>query len=493
MTLRADIWDNDYDSPTHLLRLGQVSGLGVTWGLPGGLLQAGVTVYEPGAGAYRIYKKHVGMRLIVSDGFCYRPIVDARITAPTLYDDEVGLAADGPIWDLEGDYEATAPGSSDTTSDAIKTALTDHAQFLSSDLRAVCATTVPAEGINIPIEGLTLRRYIEEMLRGGDGNGYGLVFWIEPAPFDDLGKPQKPVAKMTSLSPILASRSDLDWQVWQRDKVRGSEQISRDIRDLATRTAATYRNPDYVWDSEQGTLSYEASNLELKDTGQDFGDWEMAGGDGQAVYMVKIVNTNDSECEAYLGAKTSATQIKCYKDRMLTEAGFTGAKPNSKTPETYRILRVDGQAITGWATNNASTYWTRSKAVSASGLSTAAAAEAVRDAELERLSNPQLRQTFTIGSREIRDGAGYSWPLWHMLVGGGYLRDNEVGPDDGLFDLGMDYLRVGRITSLRYDHSRRQMQVGLGEDPGLDTLLSKFGYNYRLLDQLGRTLIPLYG
>lgn len=116
---------------------------------------------------------------------------------------------------------------------------------------------------------------------------------------------------------------------------------------------------------------------------------------------------------------------------------------------------------TAAATNNTATYWTRKRAVSARGMSTAAAAQEVRDAELARLSNPQIRREFALGAQEIMDGNGGRWPLWRMLAGGGYIRDNDAQPSRALFDLSLDYERVGRITTMRYNHGARQLQVAL--------------------------------
>lgn len=492
MRLIADLWDNNYASPTWLARLGVVAELGADWDNPGGLQRAGLVVRTPGRDAWEAYTAWAGQRLIVHvEGWPVRPCIDATVVKPALLRGRVGLVAAGPWWRcMFNELETDVPGAADNSDDVIKTALTNHATTISSDQSGIEATSMPAVGLTMPIEGLHPGRLVEEYIKAGDGDGNSLLFWIEPAPFDHLGRPGKPVAKLLAVK----STGTLDWQVWPRDIVRGSMQLELDISDLATAVEATYSARDYTRDSEQATLTYQNSDTEFKDTGQDFSAWQTAA--GTAVYQIEITNSDDTTCRAYLGAVVPATsnqQIDCYKDRAMSEAGFSGADPSGKTPSAYRVTRVDGQRHTAQATNNTADYWSRARAVSARGISSTNGATEVRDTELARLSSPQLRHGFTIGSAFVQDGSGRPWPLINMLAGGGYLRNSGIGATDGALDSSLDHVRVGRITSMRYDHTARQMSVALGERLTLDTILSKFGYNWQAIQQLGRELVPLFG
>lgn len=487
MTLYADLWDNDYASPGHVARLGEVLDLSADWGLPGGLKSFTVPVLRRGrAAVYTSYSEWDGYRLIISDHFGDRPILDGTVVDLQPRGSIVIVTASGPIWRLFDDLEKDAPGASDVSSDVIKTALTDHATIISSDQSNIVTTTMPATGFTLPVQGMHVGRLIEEMLLAGDGSGNPLLFWLEFPPFDVEGKPQKPVAHLEAL----AAGSDVDWQVWARDKVVGSNSLGRDISDLATSVTATYRDPDNIYDTNQGILAYQVSGTELSDSGQSFTAWATTV--GQAIYRVEITNTDDTECRGYLGATTSSTQIKVYKNRQLSTAGFTGANPSGKTPASYRIYKTDPTEETAAATNNTSRYWTRKRPVSSRGMPDATTAGHVRDVELARLSEAQLRRSFVLGAREVMAGAGGRWPLWRLLMSGGYMRDNEIGPEAGLFDLSLDYKRVGRITSMSYNHGLGQLHVILGESTRLDAVLAKFGYDWRLAEQIGRQLRPLF-
>jgi hypothetical protein len=386
MTLYADVWD-DYASPAYVDKVGPVADVAVQWSLPGGVQRFEVVVHRYGPTGYAAYEDWLGQRLIVHDHFCDGPVLDGTITGCTLRGPLLIIQAAGPWWRLFDTYEATNPGAVNTD-DVIKTALTDHAAIVNSDQSNICATTVSANGFTFPVQGLHVGRTIEEMLLAGDGSGNPLFFWLQPAPFDADGEPQLPVAYMEAAS----TSASVEWQVWRRDKVPGSNVLARDISDLATSVTALYDN-----------------------------------------------------------------------------AGVT--------------------TETGAATNNTGTYWTRERAISARGGTATMAAE-VRDAELARLSEPQLRREFTLGAREIMDGDGMRWPLWRLLIGGGYMRDHSIGPDEGLLDLSLDYRRVGRITMMRYGHLARRVAVACEGSVRLDAMLAKFGYDWRLTEQVQRQLQP---
>lgn len=387
MRLFADVWDNDYSSPTHKDRLGAVADVDGIWSLPGGVQSFSIRCHRRGAAAYMAYRDWIGQRLIVHDCFCDKPVLDGTIVDCQLQGQFVMAQAMGPWWRLFDDYE-TVPAGEANTDDVIKEALANHASIINSDQSNICSTSVNTDGYTLPVQGLHVGRLIEEMLLAGDGNGNALFFWIQPAVFDNDGKPQKPIAYMEAAS----TSASVDWQVWRRDKVVGSNVLARDIGDLATSVTALYDN-----------------------------------------------------------------------------AGTT--------------------AETAAATNNTSVYWTRKRAVSARGVTATMAAE-VRDTESARLSEAQMRRSFTLGAREIMTGDGAKWPLWRLLIDGGYMRDNDQGPDKGLFDLSMDYKRVGRITDMRYGHRGRQLSMTLNGDVALDAMLATLGYNWRMVDQLKRELVP---
>lgn len=147
---------------------------------------------------------------------------------------------------------------------------------------------------------------------------------------------------------------------------------------------------------------------------------------------------------------------------------------------------------TAAATNNTGTYGTRKRAISARGMFDAASAAHIRDVELAKLSNPRRRHEFVLGSRQIKALGGIRKPLWRMLVSGGYIADYGARPTTGMLSSTLDYERVGRITSMRYDHALRQMWVALDTRLEVDAVLAKFGYQWRNTEQLQRELIPFY-
>lgn len=92
-----------------------------------------------------------------------------------------------------------------------------------------------------------------------------------------------------------------------------------------------------VKDSEQGDLSYttEGDDKSFTDSSQDFDDWESAS--PNAVYLIMVVNNDDSVSWGYLGAKVSATEIKVYQEITLATSGWNGTDPTAKTPVSYDV------------------------------------------------------------------------------------------------------------------------------------------------------------
>ena len=389
-SLFADIWDNDYNSPTKIIRIGPVSPQ-VSWRNPGGLQRFYITLPYQLSLQYKEYVDWVGLRLIIYDGFCDRPIMDGTIIDIGMQSGFLTLLAVGPWWRLWDDYEKDNPALGDFTSTTITTALINHAgSVIASDMSNVESTAVSSYGFILPVQGMHVGRLIEEMMLAGDGKGQPLIFWFEFPQFGNDGKPQKPVAHMIALS----TTESIDWQIYAKNRTFGASSIHRDIGDIATSITAIYNN-----------------------------------------------------------------------------AGTT--------------------AETNAATNNVSIYWTRKRAISARGATVAMAME-VRDTELTRLSNPQIRRNIVIGSAQIMDKAGQKWPLWRILISGGYLGNNDVGPDKSLFSTSLDYKRVGRITDMQYDHEAHRLSISLNKSIKLDSMLASLGYNWRLADQLSRELTPTF-
>lgn len=117
-------------------------------------------------------------------------------------------------------------------------------------------------------------------------------------------------------------------------------------------------------DTEQGNLAYLTNAFQ--DDGQDFEDYETT--DGEAAYIIVIVNSDSTKTWGYLGGPAYTTtntddSIPVYQDYTLETAGFNGADPTSKTPSTYEVCSTvaqfqdDGQDFDEWNSITQATHY----------------------------------------------------------------------------------------------------------------------------------------
>jgi len=105
------------------------------------------------------------------------------------------------------------------------------------------------------------------------------------------------------------------------------------------RHAIEFYGSELVHDKEKknSSLSYTTENGDytFSDDLQDFSEWETTSGDAE--FIIRVYNSDDTVSWGYLGVKVSATEIKVYQDRNRATTGWKGDDPSGKTPETYEV------------------------------------------------------------------------------------------------------------------------------------------------------------
>jgi hypothetical protein len=132
--------------------------------------------------------------------------------------------------------------------------------------------------------------------------------------------------------------------------------------------------------------------------------------------------------------------------------------------------------ITSAATDSDSDtdYWTREAHITI-GDCDDTVAEYYRDLYLDKYKDALLKFELTIGAPFIKDAYGRSWPLWEPIrAGGGYLRLNNILPDESIFTKSWDRLRTGQIMDMRYSSNDSTLRVTLDqESSALDAVIAR--------------------
>lgn len=104
-----------------------------------------------------------------------------------------------------------------------------------------------------------------------------------------------------------------------------------------------------VADTNQGSLSYGFASL--KDTGQDFGDWDVPLLAGVADYLIVVTDSTGEVSWGYMGAASESNQrIAVYQDRSLLRPGWNGraglpqALSGPGTPSSYIVFAAQEKA-----------------------------------------------------------------------------------------------------------------------------------------------------
>ena len=108
------------------------------------------------------------------------------------------------------------------------------------------------------------------------------------------------------------------------------------VADLLDRAGLTSQ------DSEQGALLIDVDGgvHYLADTQQDFSHWMTTSGD--AAYAVVVTHSDGSSSWGFCGDLwQQKEEVTVFSDRGLTEAGWNGIDPATKTPVSYHVRRAD--------------------------------------------------------------------------------------------------------------------------------------------------------
>lgn len=156
-------------------------------------------------------------------------------------------------------------------------------------------------------------------------------------------------------------------------------------------------------DSEQGNLAYDPIPSSFHDDAQDFSDWETLA-PGDKVYMIRVMNDDDSVRTGYLGEAFNADhKIEVFKD---VEGAVNGwdLPVGGKTPISYKVQLVTAAGTpqsTAWLEDtDSSDIYGESLYIDVIGEVYSAAAVAVRNRRLTEFSFPR---SFPVVSPVERD------------------------------------------------------------------------------------------
>ncbi len=102
-----------------------------------------------------------------------------------------------------------------------------------------------------------------------------------------------------------------------------------------------------TYDVNVGTITYQDTNTDISDDGQEFEDWDNDNA-GSAEYMIVVTNSDNTTSWGYFCADDGGVQTAVYTTKTCTGGaeGFNGTSPSGKTPVGYLIQKTDFQ-ITG--------------------------------------------------------------------------------------------------------------------------------------------------
>jgi hypothetical protein len=204
----------------------------------------------------------------------------------------------------------------------------------------------------------------------------------------------------------------------------------------------TFSNFVIFYDTVGGTAT-GGSATTLINTGAAFTTSGLSEGD-------RVVNETDGST-GRIDTIDSATQLTVSALSGGTLNVFTAGDFYSITLQNMQSVTVSFPPVNGIWTK----YWREVKR----GFNVT---QATRYANmlLTQKNAYQQQSPFTINSHTIRDASGARWPLLEMIArGGGYLRINDLHPNEALFDESANNSTAFFITALDYDNVSGQMRV----------------------------------
>ena len=434
-----------YDDITPTEALGDVSELGVKWGMPGGLQRIELTVKARSRyDAYARYKGHLGQRIAVYDSFC------DRYLGGQIYE----IIPDG--WhvtyvcgtDWKRTYDdfynvSDFPGAGDTDV-IIKDILTDSVSIASADQTNIAGSGVAIGGwIPDHTPGTYPGNAIAELANVGHSTAAQMDFYFVDQPF--LG------ARMQAPKPYFKARSttaDPDWIFSIEDLAPNGVTMARNIWNLKTLVWIAYGRLSGTCDAGSGAT--------LIDAGNNFITSGVRPGD-------RVVNVTDNlvfEVAAVDDANTLS-----FTDTTATNWAVT---------EVYSIKLRDPIWTAGSA--ESSDYWSVRYREIRPELDQVQA-EIYRDQLADTFSAPILQQAFVISSPTIKDTIGAKWPLWRPLMGDSfYFRVSDIFPEAAIFGTSDNREQTFMAVAMDYTYSNNRLRVVPSmPDSRLDAILNQAG------------------
>ena len=437
-----------YDDITPTEALGDVSELGVKWGMPGGLQRIELTVKARSRyDAYARYKGHLGQRIAVYDSFC------DRYLGGQIYE----IIPDG--WhvtyvcgtDWKRTYDdfynvSDFPGAGDTDV-IIKDILTDSVSIASADQTNIAGSGVAIGGwIPDHTPGTYPGNAIAELANIGDSTAAQMDFYFVDQPF--LG------ARMQAPQPYFKARSttaDPDWIFSIEDLAPNGLTMARNIWNLKTLVWIAYGRLSGVHDGGDG-----------HDT--------LVDGTTPATFITDLVRPGDRVINV-----TQNTVFEVDALTSETELSFTdGASGGWDDDDVYSIKLRDPIWTAGSA--ESSDYWSVRYREIRPELDQVQA-EIYRDQLADTFSAPILQQAFVISSPTIKDTIGAKWPLWRPLMGDSfYFRVSDIFPEAAIFGTSDNREQTFMAVAMDYTYSNNRLRVVPSmPDSRLDAILNQAG------------------
>ena len=409
--------------------LDDVANVGIRWQLPFGFTRLEFTIkVDSEQDAYDRYTTHHGQGLVLLDSFMDYPIADGwiyEVVPDNLHVTYVVAGVPrrmGRLFDTLGSY---SPDTSTHT--VLGDLLTDHlADVVSANRDNVddMGTFLGASYDTGNTGGLSLDRIFSDLIRFGSSSDDLVDFWFESPALTNGLFPNKVV-------PYLKKRTatgDVDWQVDRRDLDGVS--LSRHIWDLITSVRIDYILSSYL------TVAAVATDTTI------------------TVDNVAGFSVNDEINIQLDDGTTHTTVITMKAGSVLT---LTDAMPSAAALDNY-VRRSEYSSSTGTNLGALDSYWEQNYHEVRADMDDVQAGQ-YRTALLDVFATPVQQSSFKIGSEFAMDSNGIKFPLWRMLIRGGYLRINDLFPDIGNFGTRQDGKNVFKISAMDYDHNSRIMTI----------------------------------
>jgi hypothetical protein len=480
MRLFAHLFDNSLTSPSHIMGLDhKISNIVLTWELHGGLKSIELEWSAGLVDAYQFYTERLGDRIIILDHFCDMPVADGFVTGVKLTPRGVSIIASGmwfrhydslynfdtTIQDFnQGALSYTDEGGAETFTDAGQDDFSEW-ETTSGDAQYEITVinddnTVSWGFLGASVSATEIRVYQDFALTTAGWNGVEITDKTPDEYEIILCYDYKTTTEIlldaldNNVSVISSDLDEIDETdtvigFWEPNIEEGGMYPGELIEKLASMSDSTYTQWNY-WLENQPLRNVSPvlprAHFEAQLDDGTF-DWKV---------HRRMIRGDSATAERNIQELRNAVKA-IYRDM---------------EDDQLKVEPDDGSWVTD--ADSISDFWRREIMVNA-GNSDIDLAGQYGDLYLDKYRDAMFNKAFIIGSREIEDSFGITWPLWAPIkFSKSYFKFLDLFPLYKSFDTSWDRTLSSQATVMEYNYENNTLRVVLDqEDDRLDAMLAR--------------------